>query len=182
MPRRSRSSGRSSGGWSASRPRPRPAAARAPSSNPPPTPKPAASAPPPTPKHTSNPPPTPKPAASAPPPAPVQREYRSGGFGAAIVDGLGWGMGSGIGHRAAEAIFGPRVVRHETVASPKSAAAATAAPVPNTNSMANSDACGGQSKALSDCLNNYGSDISKCQFYMDILQECRKSSGSVLSA
>lgn len=32
------------------------------------------------------------------------------------------------------------------------------------------------------CLNHYGSDISKCQFYLDMLQECRRSSGSVLGA
>ncbi|KAK1555485.1 hypothetical protein Q3G72_027107 [Acer saccharum] len=28
------------------------------------------------------------------------------------------------------------------------------------------------------CLNNYGSDISKCQFYMAMLQECRRSNGA----
>uniref|UniRef100_A0A0A9DFZ2 CHCH domain-containing protein n=1 Tax=Arundo donax TaxID=35708 RepID=A0A0A9DFZ2_ARUDO len=28
------------------------------------------------------------------------------------------------------------------------------------------------------CINNYGSDISKCQFYLDMLTECRRGSGS----
>ena len=32
------------------------------------------------------------------------------------------------------------------------------------------------------CLNNYGSDISKCQFYLDMLNDCRKNSGSVMGA
>ncbi|KAL4285205.1 hypothetical protein GQ457_16G016380 [Hibiscus cannabinus] len=94
-----------------------------------------------------------KPACSAP----------GSGLVAAIADGIGWGVGTAMGHRAVDAIVGPRVIKHETVASPEPAAAA--APKANMN---NSDACGGQSKALSDCLSNFGSDISKCQF----LHEC----------
>ncbi|GMJ15229.1 hypothetical protein like AT5G09570 [Hibiscus trionum] len=113
-----------------------------------------------------------KPASSAPPPAPVQK---GNGIGAAVVDGIGWGIGTAIAHRAVDAVVGPRVIKHETVASSEAAAPAPA-PAPNTNTLMNSDACGGQSKALSDCLSNYGTDISKCQFYMDMLQECRRSS------
>ncbi|GLT60583.1 hypothetical protein SLA2020_333430 [Shorea laevis] len=116
---------------------------------------------------------------SAPPPAPVQGN--SGSFLGAIADGIGWGAGSSIGHRAVDAIFGPRVVKHETVASP-APETVTPAAAPNANSFGNSEACGGQSKALTDCLNSYGSDISKCQIYMDMLKECRKSSGVELSA
>ncbi|KAF2571637.1 hypothetical protein F2Q70_00006412 [Brassica cretica] len=32
------------------------------------------------------------------------------------------------------------------------------------------------------CVNNYGSEISKCQFYMDMLTECKKNSGSMMAA
>ena len=32
------------------------------------------------------------------------------------------------------------------------------------------------------CLNHYGNDIGKCQFYLDMLKECRRGSGSVLGA
>jgi hypothetical protein len=27
---------------------------------------------------------------------------------------------------------------------------------------------------LMQCLNDYGSEISKCQFYLDMLNECRR--------
>ncbi|KAK8483547.1 hypothetical protein V6N13_056972 [Hibiscus sabdariffa] len=101
-----------------------------------------------------------KPASSAP----------GSGLVAAIADGIGWGVGTAMAHRAVDAIVGPRVIKHETVA----------APAPNMNNVMNSDACGGQSKALSDCLSNFGSDISKCQFYMNMLQKCRQSSGAAL--
>ncbi|XP_057736925.1 uncharacterized protein LOC130954214 [Arachis stenosperma] len=57
--------------------------------------------------------------------------------------------------------------------------AAAAAPVPTANSM---DACNIHSKAFQDCINSYGSDISKCQFYMDRLAECRKNNGAPMSA
>ncbi|KAE8715573.1 glutamine amidotransferase [Hibiscus syriacus] len=118
-----------------------------------------------------------KAASSAPPPTPVQKGI---GFGATIVDGIGWGVGTAMAHRAADAIVGPRVIKHETVAS--SEPAASTAPAPNTKNLVNSDACGGQSKALSDSLTNYGNDISKCQFYIDMLKECRRSSGAALDA
>ncbi|KAK9270079.1 hypothetical protein L1049_025653 [Liquidambar formosana] len=62
------------------------------------------------------------------------------------------------------------------------AEAPAAASAPTMSSLGGSDACGGQSKAFQDCLNNYGSDISKCQFYLDMLSECRRNSGAVLGA
>jgi len=30
---------------------------------------------------------------------------------------------------------------------------------------------------LMQCINSYGSDISKCQFYLDMLNECKRNSG-----
>jgi hypothetical protein len=29
------------------------------------------------------------------------------------------------------------------------------------------------------CINHYGSDISKCQFYLDMLNECRRGGATV---
>ncbi|XP_018859305.2 uncharacterized protein C6C3.02c-like [Juglans regia] len=125
----------------------------------------------------------PAPASQAPPPMPAQGGNGSlmGGLGATIADGMAWGTGTAIAHRAVDAVMGPRVIQHENIAS--SAPAATPPPTPPTmNSPGGSDACVGQSKALSDCLANYGSDISKCQFYMDMLQECRRHSATALNA
>ncbi|KAJ8513022.1 hypothetical protein OPV22_003456 [Ensete ventricosum] len=52
------------------------------------------------------------------------------------------------------------------------AAAAPSNPV----NYAGTDACSIHSKAFQDCINNYGSDIRKCQFYSDMLNECRRGS------
>ncbi|WMV50908.1 hypothetical protein MTR67_044293 [Solanum verrucosum] len=88
-----------------------------------------------------------------------------GGIGSTIAQGMAFGTGSAVAHRAVDAVMGPRTIQHETVV----AEAAAAAP-------AGSDACGVHTKAFQDCINSSGSDIGKCQFYMDMLSECRRNS------
>lgn len=95
------------------------------------------------------------------------------GIGSTIAQGMAFGTGSAVAHRAVDAVMGPRTIQHETVVSEATAGA----PVPMASSMGGSDACSNQSKAFQDCVNHFGSDISKCQFYMDMLSECKKNSG-----
>ncbi|KAL2460371.1 Cox19-like CHCH family protein [Abeliophyllum distichum] len=143
---------RSSGGRSA-RPAPRPAATR----NPPP-----------------------QPVNHAPPPAHVQGNTGGsmlGNIGSTIAQGMAFGSGSAVAHRAVDAVMGPRTIQRETVASE-----AAAAPVPTATTIGGSDACNVHSKAFQDCLNSYGNEINKCQFYMDMLAECRRNSGSTFSS
>ncbi|XWS39794.1 hypothetical protein CRYUN_Cryun18bG0085000 [Craigia yunnanensis] len=125
--------------------------------------------------------PPPQPAQHAPPPAPAQSGSGGllGGIGSTIAQGMAFGTGSAVAHRAVDAVMGPRTIQHETVVSEVAAASAQAA---TTNSFTGSDACNIHSKAFQDCLNSYGNEISKCQFYMDMLFECRKNSGSMLGA
>ncbi|KAJ0010453.1 hypothetical protein Pint_33468 [Pistacia integerrima] len=126
--------------------------------------------------------PPPPPVQHAPSPAPAQSGGGGGsmlgGIGSTIAQGMAFGTGSAVAHRAVDAVMGPRTIQHETVVSE----AAAAAPSPTTNSLAGPDACGIHSKAFQDCINNFGNDLSKCQFYMDMLAECRKTSGAVLGA
>ncbi|KAL3814368.1 hypothetical protein ACJIZ3_015636 [Penstemon smallii] len=120
--------------------------------------------------------PRPQPVNHAPPPAPVQSSSGGsmlGGIGSTIAQGMAFGTGSAMAHRAVDAVMGPRTIQHETVASEAAATPASAA-----TSMGGSDACGLHTKAFQDCLNSYGSDVSKCQFYMDMLADCRRNSGS----
>ncbi|CAI9104134.1 OLC1v1002755C1 [Oldenlandia corymbosa var. corymbosa] len=124
-------------------------------------------------RRTSNPPASVHP---NPAPAPV-RAGSAGSLVGSIVDGFFWSSGNAIGHRVIDAIWGPRTIRTETVATEVTTAPALAA-----NATSHSDACGTQAKAFQDCLNSYGDDISKCQFYMDVLSQCRSTSGSEISA
>nr|XP_018680173.1 PREDICTED: uncharacterized protein C6C3.02c-like isoform X1 [Musa acuminata subsp. malaccensis] len=117
----------------------------------------------------------PQPARQAPPPAPVQGGGSIlGGIGSTIAQGVAFGTGSAVAHRAVDAVMGPRTFQHETIASEAPTAAAPANPV----NYSGTDACSIHSKAFQDCINNYGSDISKCQFYLDMLNECRRGSGA----
>ncbi|CAN0921067.1 Uncharacterized protein C6C3.02c [Linum grandiflorum] len=124
--------------------------------------------------------PPPQPAQQAPPPAVAQSSGGGsmlGGIGSSIVQGIGFGTGSAVAHRAVDAVMGPRTIQHETVVSE-----AAGIPAPTANSMSAADGCNVHTKAFQDCLNTSGSDISKCQFYMDMLAECKRTSGSGLSA
>ncbi|KAL6505273.1 hypothetical protein OROGR_025090 [Orobanche gracilis] len=124
-----------------------------------------------------------------------------------IAEGMAFGTGNAVAHRVADAVMGPQTIQLEKVA-PEAATASVA----TTTNMGGYEACGMQSKAFQDggeaietvgsvfsgdavarfwghhsfqnddCLNSYGSDISKCQFYMDMLADCRRNSGSVLSS
>ncbi|KAL5988434.1 hypothetical protein ACLOJK_036198 [Asimina triloba] len=116
----------------------------------------------------------------APPPAPVQSGGGGGmlsGIGSTIAQGMAFGTGSAVAHRAVDAVLGPRTIQHETAVGE-----AAAAPAPAMGSVSGSDACGIHSKAFQDCVSNFGSDISKCQFYIDMLNECRRNSGTVMGA
>ncbi|KAL2513601.1 Cox19-like CHCH family protein [Forsythia ovata] len=123
---------------------------------------------------------SPQPVNRAPPPVPAQASSGGsmlGSIGSTIAQGMAFGTGSAVAHRAVDAVVGPRTIQHETVGSE-----AATAPAHATNSMGGSDSCSVHSKAFQDCLNGYGNDISKCQFYMDMLAECRRNSGSMMSS
>ncbi|CAA0806724.1 Cox19-like CHCH family protein [Striga hermonthica] len=123
-------------------------------------------------------PPAPQKVRDVPPPANVQNSGGSifGSIGSAITEGMAFGTGSAVARRAVDAIMGPQTIRHENVVTE----AAPLAPV--ATSMGVSEACNVQSKAFQDCLNSSGDDISKCQFYMDMLAECKRNSASVMSS
>lgn len=94
-----------------------------------------------------------------------------GSLGATVAQGMAFGTGSAVAHRAVDAVMGPRTIQHETVVSE----AVASAPTPGSSGVG--DACGIHSKAFQDCINSSGSDISKCQFYLDMLNECKRNSG-----
>lgn len=65
-------------------------------------------------------------------------------FWSLLFAGMAFGTGSGVAHRAVDAVMGPRTIQHETVVSE-----AASAPAPTANSMG-SDACSMHSKAFQD--------------------------------
>jgi hypothetical protein len=98
-----------------------------------------------------------------------------GGLASTIAQGMAFGTGSAVAHRAVDSIMGPRTVHHEQVQ--QEGGGAGTAPLTSTVAM---DSCVNQSKAFQDCLNANGSDIDKCQFYVDMLNECRRGSAQLV--
>ncbi|XP_059281169.1 uncharacterized protein LOC132034837 [Lycium ferocissimum] len=105
--------------------------------------------------------------------SPVQSQPAAGGLGSSFADGMAFGGGNAVGHRAVDAVLGPRVRHEVAVADPDSSAGST---------TVNATSCAAQMNAFQECLNVNGSDLSKCQFYMDMLCECRRSFATGLFA
>uniref|UniRef100_A0A0E0MQ26 CHCH domain-containing protein n=1 Tax=Oryza punctata TaxID=4537 RepID=A0A0E0MQ26_ORYPU len=97
-----------------------------------------------------------------------------GSVGSALFDGWGWGMGYGMVQRGMDAVFGPRTVNvvdaTPTTSSSPAPAAAAAHPM--------MDACGAHNKAFQECVAHQGSDVSRCQPYLDMLNDCRRDSAA----
>ncbi|KAL2623499.1 hypothetical protein R1flu_003704 [Riccia fluitans] len=110
----------------------------------------------------------------APPPAVPQRSGGSvmGGLASTVAEGMAFGTGSAIAHRAADAIVGHRTIQHEHVQVSDGAGYNTSSPI----STVAQNSCSNQSKAFQDCIQANTDDIGKCQFYVDMLNECRRSS------
>ncbi len=88
------------------------------------------------------------------------------GIGSTIVQGMAFGTGSAIAHRAVDAVAGPRVVQHEHTNAPSDGSSAAAAP-----------SMGGCDSAKSDfdrCLSDNSGNVGACQFYFDLLNQCQR--------
>jgi hypothetical protein len=105
-----------------------------------------------------------------------------GGVMGMVGQGLAFGTGSAVAHRAVDAVMGPRTVQHEHMNIPPQmppqqqevAVSALSAP-PSV-----ADACGNYMKSFQECINVNGTDISKCQFYLDMLTDCKKNAVAAL--
>ncbi|XBH66373.1 hypothetical protein VPH35_094900 [Triticum aestivum] len=114
-------------------------------------------------------PPT-KPAPKAPAPVPASAGGHSNVISALaynIVDGITRGAGNAMGHRFVEFFAGPRTI--QVVSSEPQAATAADSSL---------DSCGAHNKAFANCLNHSQSDISRCQFYLDLLNQCHRGSSN----
>lgn len=140
-----------------------------------PAPAPARRAP--APAQPKRPAPAPAKTQSAPAPAPVQQSGGGGMLGGlmgTVAQGMAFGTGSAIAHRAVGAVansFGgssDAEQQHQEVPVAQAAEPAAQAPV-----------CFRDQKAFLDCLNVNQNDISSCQFYLDQFNQCKQQSAYI---
>ena len=124
-----------------------------------------------------------KPAAAAPAPA-AKPDGGSGGggllsgLGGMVVQGMAFGGGSAIAHRAVDAVAGPRTVEHTHVDangnSIDAPARAGAVSQYAADGAAADDVCGGETQQFRRCVADNQGNIAQCQFYYDVLTQCQK--------
>ncbi|CAK4390258.1 unnamed protein product [Aphanomyces euteiches] len=119
--------------------------------------------------------PAPAPVQAAPAPAPVQQQ--SGGMMSGLIgtvaQGMAFGTGSAIAHRAVGAVansFGGSSDNAHQEAAP-----AAAAPV-------QADVCSNDHKAFLDCLNANQNNVASCQYYFDQYNRCTGQGQASFSA
>jgi len=82
------------------------------------------------------------------------------GLMGSMVSGVASGVGMGIGHRAVDAMMGPRSVEHVHTEQPGAPAAAAK--------------CGNEMQLLQQCLQQ-NADASYCQAQTDMFQQCQRA-------
>lgn len=113
---------------------------------------------------SSSPPPTARP--TAPPPA--QHTSSGPGFMSTVMQGMAFGGGSAMAHRAVDAVLGGRGHYPQPVEATQAAQTIVQENLP----------CGDQAKSFSDCMALSEGDMEACRVFFERMQECRLSLGN----
>ncbi|RLN77126.1 hypothetical protein BBO99_00006996 [Phytophthora kernoviae] len=102
--------------------------------------------------------------------APAPAQPRRPAPAPALAQGMAFGTGSAIAHRAVGAVAGSMSGGSDAPQQQEAAPAQQdyqAAQPPQQNQ------CGADQKSFLECLNNNSNDISSCQFYLDQFKQCQ---------
>mmetsp|Transcript_25112 Transcript_25112/g.37015 ORF Transcript_25112/g.37015 Transcript_25112/m.37015 type:complete len:161 (-) Transcript_25112:104-586(-) len=138
--------------------------------------RPVSSAPPPA--KAAPPPPAPAPRPSPPPPAqqPSQGGGMLSGIGSTIMQGMAFGTGSAIAHRAVGAVAGS-FGGGSSDQQQQQPAQQQAPSVPAVTESSSADGpCQVDLKAFNNCMKENNNNVSACDFYFQALQQCQSSS------
>jgi len=115
------------------------------------------------------PPPAKRPQAPPPAAAPAGGGMLSG-LGSTIMQGMAFGTGSAIAHRAVGAAAGALSGDGEEKSHEVAAAGATA----GSTGELKAQSCDVDTGKFYDCLDEKGGNIAECQFFFDMMQQCQK--------
>ncbi|CAD6266618.1 unnamed protein product [Miscanthus lutarioriparius] len=79
-----------------------------------------------------------------------------------------------MANRAMYDVLGPRTFRIEHTAAAATTTSAIAGGADDDAASSPSNPCQIHAMAFQDCIDQHGSDISRCQFYVNILNDCRR--------
>ena len=120
------------------------------------------------PQAAARPQPVAQPPAVVPPPA--QAPSMGSSILGGLVQGMTFGAGSALGHRAVDSVLGPRQVEHVQTAAPVAASNDSSVSVQGQGQKK----CFEQWNALNQCMKDNSGGVANCQFYFDMLNQCQK--------
>jgi len=102
------------------------------------------------------------------------------GLAGTVMQGMAFGGGSAIAHRAVDSIAGPRTVIHEHQGGPSDqlAAKTTLAAIDTGDDRLNQQVeqeCGDEVLQFQKCLRENNNSLNQCSFYFDVLSQCQAS-------
>lgn len=112
----------------------------------------------------------------APPPSTRRRDGGGSLFGAVanmVGQGMMWGAGSSIGHRAVDGVMGPRTIAYEAHEQHKTDTDETT----NTSASgidARANPCAAPMELFGKCLEQNSDNVAQCQAFADLLTSCKR--------
>jgi len=102
------------------------------------------------------------------------------GLAGTVMQGMAFGGGSAIAHRAVDSIAGPRTVIHEHQGGPveQEAAQTTLAAIDTGNDKLNQQVesqCNDEVLQFQKCLRDNNNNLNQCSFFFDVLSQCQRS-------
>ncbi len=91
------------------------------------------------------------------------------GIASTVIQGMAFGTGSAVAHRAVDAIAGPRQVEHVHTQADSTVAASSA------SSASRAQFCNNELTNFQSCMTQNNSNISACQFFFDMLSQCQNN-------
>jgi len=103
------------------------------------------------------------------------------GIGSTIVQGMAFGTGSAMAHRAVDGVMGPRTVEHvhRDEETKTGGAGAPTSFAPGAGAGAGSrlaSLCSEEGAAFATCMRDSGNNMAACKFSFDILSRCQLDS------
>jgi hypothetical protein len=103
---------------------------------------------------------------------PQQSQSFLGAMASTVASGFAFGTGSAVAHRAVDSVLGPR---HGPQGNETELDSNDHVQQSVPTSVRSGELCAADLKAFNDCLVRSNNNIGECQFYFDILQQCKNN-------
>lgn len=97
------------------------------------------------------------------------------GLAGTVMQGMAFGTGSAVAHRAVDAVAGPRTMQVEHTGEQPEAAEPAQQYAPN---VVASGPCGDEFSQFNQCVKGNQGNIANCRFLYDVLSQCQQNNNT----